>query len=70
VLVDRSPWHAMWNHPRLNPAHEPKQQDNFDIGSAFHTMMLGKGAEIEVFDFDDWRTKDAKEARSAAAPLA
>jgi hypothetical protein len=65
LLVDRSPWHAMWSHPRLNPAYEPEQKDSFDLGSAFHTLFLGKGAGVIPLDFEDWRTKDAKEARVA-----
>lgn len=61
----------MWQaHPKLNPP-DPDEGDElstkrFDLGSVFHTLILGKGAEIEVIDAKDWRTKDAKAARDAA----
>jgi hypothetical protein len=66
LLVDRSPWHAMWNHPRLNPAYQAKEKEIFDIGSAFHTLFLGTGSDIAVIDASDWRTKDAKDQRDLA----
>ncbi|HET7255594.1 MAG TPA: PD-(D/E)XK nuclease-like domain-containing protein [Xanthobacteraceae bacterium] len=66
LLIERSPWHAKFNHPRLNPDYEPSESDKFDLGSAFHTLFLGKGSDIEIIEASDWRTKDAKEAREAA----
>jgi hypothetical protein len=66
VLINRSPRHAWAQHPRLNADFERDEKETFDLGSAFHTMILGKGAEIAVLDFPDWRTKDSKEAREAA----
>jgi hypothetical protein len=58
-------WH---NHPRLNPAILEVQDDShrFDLGSVFHTLILGKGDQIEVIDAKDWRTNAAKAARDAA----
>jgi hypothetical protein len=69
LLVDRSPWHAYWNHPRLNPAFEPKEKEAFDLGSAFHKLMLGKGADIAEIAADDWRTSAAKQARETARAM-
>jgi hypothetical protein len=66
VLIDRSPWHAWFNHCRLNPNYEPKQKEAFDIGSAFHTLFLKNGADIAVIEADDWRTTAAKNERDAA----
>lgn len=66
ILVNRSPLHAWAAHPRLNPAFEPEEREAFDLGSAFHTMILGKGAVIAVLDFKDWRTNEAKAARAEA----
>jgi hypothetical protein len=34
-----------------------------DFGSLGHKLVLGRGAEIEVVEAEDWRTKDAKAAR-------
>lgn len=42
--------------------HKPQ----YDIGKAFHTAVLGDGAEVVVVDALDWRGKDAREARAAA----
>lgn len=38
----------------------------YDFGHVAHKLVLGEGAEIAVIDYDDWRTKAAKEARAAA----
>lgn len=66
LLVGRSPRHAWAAHPKLNPEHKPKASGNFDLGTAFHALFLGKGAGIEIVHADDWRTKAAQEARAAA----
>lgn len=66
VIIDRSPWHAWFAHPRLNPNHEPKTSSSFDLGSAFHAMFLGAGADIVVIDAKDYRTDFAKTARDNA----
>lgn len=67
VLIDRSPLHAWYAHPRLNPDFRPDDQTKFDIGNIAHSLMVGRGKSIEVIEFDDWRTKAAKEAREKAA---
>lgn len=66
LLVDRSPRHAWFAHPRLNPAHEREERDIFDLGSVAHSRMLGDPKPLAVIDAPDWRTKDAREARDAA----
>ena len=66
LLVGRSPLHAWCAHPRLNPNHQPTESQKFDLGSTFHTLFLGKGAEVVAIEADDWRTKAAKEARDTA----
>lgn len=40
--------------------------DHFDFGKAAHTTILGVGAPVAVLDFDDWRTKDARQAKADA----
>lgn len=66
VLVTRSPRHAWAAHPRLNPQHQQKHAQHFDLGSAFHRLFLGKGAEIAVIEADDWRSKAAQLQRDQA----
>ncbi len=62
LLLD-SPAKYRWrkdNPPLIDPS------DKFDIGSAVHTKVLGKGAPIAVLDYPDFRTKAAREARDEA----
>lgn len=54
---------AIFDHWRRNP--EPPKRE-FDLGSAIHSEVLGTGYEIEVLDFKDYRTNDAKNAASDA----
>lgn len=61
-----TPRHLWHNHPRLNPEFEREDSDRFDLGSVFHSLVLGRGQEIEVIDAKDWRTKAAKEQRENA----
>lgn len=35
----------------------------YDLGSAVHAKVLGTGYPVDVFEFDSWRTKEAREAR-------
>ncbi|WP_294138369.1 hypothetical protein [Sphingomonas sp.] len=58
---------AKESHPRLTPR-EDAEDDNkkFDIGTVAHTLVLGKGREIDIVDADAWTTKAAKEARAAS----
>lgn len=73
TLLDRSPWHAWVNHPRLNPNFERDEATKFDVGNVAHKLMLGRGKEVMALPFDDWRSKAAKEARdehAAAGKLA
>ncbi|MEU6206387.1 PD-(D/E)XK nuclease-like domain-containing protein [Micromonospora musae] len=54
---------ARFDYERRNP---PPSRDEFDLGKAFHTSVLGVGAETVVVDAKNWLTKDAKEQRAAA----
>lgn len=66
LLVNRSPLHAWTASARLNPNHQARNSDAFDVGRIAHAMLLGKGAGIEVVDAEDWRAKPAREARESA----
>ncbi|NIA70741.1 hypothetical protein HBA54_19255 [Pelagibius litoralis] len=65
-LINQSPRHAFDAHPRLNPDHQVENRTIYDLGSAAHKIMLGKGAELVVIDAADYKTKAAKEARDDA----
>ena len=68
ILVERSPRHAWWAHPRLNPDFAPDRgSDAAAVGSAVHAVALeGEWDRIAFIEAPDWRTKAAKEARSNA----
>lgn len=66
-LLVRSPLHAWYAHPRLNPRFEPAPStDALDVGKAVHSRVLLGRDIVEVIDAPDWRTKDARAARDAA----
>ncbi|MDP8997743.1 MAG: PD-(D/E)XK nuclease-like domain-containing protein [Pseudomonadota bacterium] len=65
-LVHRSPRHAWYSHPRLNPRPAREESKRLDFGSAAHKMVLGEGADIEVIDADNYTTKAARESRDLA----
>lgn len=67
ILLERSPLHAWHAHPRLNPDYQPDNDTKFDVGNIAHKLMLGRGKDIVVLEFDDWRTKAAKDQRDLAA---
>ncbi len=66
-----SPARCFWNHPRLNPnLPAEKEKIQFDIGSAAHDLLLKGGDSIFVVEgFDDWRKKEAQQARDAAREI-
>lgn len=56
----------------LDHPQPPKRE--FDLGHAAHKLVLGEGEEIVVTEYDDWRTKNAREERdeiraAGAVPL-
>lgn len=65
-LLTRTPRHAWEAHPRLNPEFEREEEQKFDLGTACHTMLFGRGKKIVVLDYDSFRTKAAQEERDAA----
>ncbi len=67
ILIERSPQHAWVAHPRLNPQFEYDDDTKFDLGNIAHRLILGRGKEVEVVQFADWRKKEAQEARETAA---
>lgn len=56
-----SPARYRWDRDHPQPA-----KDAFDLGSAVHAKVLGTGWGVAVLDFDDYRSKAAREARDAA----
>lgn len=66
-LVSRSALHAWYAHPRLNPNYQQEESADFDYGRAAHSLLLeGDTSRLVVIEAEDWRKKDAKEARDRA----
>lgn len=66
TLTTHSPAHARENHPRLNPLLVRDEDPKYDQGRAAHSLFLEGDGNVEVFIYDDWRSKAAKEARAEA----
>jgi len=66
-LIQRSPLHAYYAHPKLNPNFKREQDSVLDSGSIAHALLLEGGTDrLIVVEADDWRTKAAREQRDAA----
>lgn len=64
-LLDESALHLWCSHPRLGAKTFTQPTKKMDFGQAAHSMVLGKGQDIEVVEADNWMTKAAKEARES-----
>lgn len=62
IVICQSPAHA--RHAQISGGRSPTKA--MDRGSVMHHLVLGKGKDFEVIDYDDWRTKDAKKNRDDA----
>lgn len=65
TLLNQSPRHAWFNSPRLNPNYKEPDEKKFDLGSAAHKHLIGRGTDLGTIDADDYRTKAAQQAREA-----
>jgi len=63
ILLQRSPAHAWHAHPRLNPDFELTNDPKFDLGKAAHAVLIENREPVGV-EFEDWRTKLARERRA------
>src|SRR3974390_1626125 len=65
TLIDYSPAHALLEHPRLRPAKSEtdKYESNRAIGNAAHRLFTGRGRDVHVVDYADFRSKAAQEIR-------
>lgn len=65
VIINETPLHAWYGHPRLNEAHEESSSGTMDVGKAHHAMLLGSGRDVGICDYKDWKTNAAKAERDA-----
>ncbi|MGV9756987.1 PD-(D/E)XK nuclease-like domain-containing protein [Streptomyces tricolor] len=54
---------AQFKYDRDNPR-PPKKE--FDFGHVSHKLVLGEGSQVEIVEYPDWRTLDARDQRDAA----
>lgn len=80
ILLSKSPLHAWSAHPRLGGApvpegeeeaeegeeEHPKSTAAMDAGKVLHSLMLGKGVDIAVISYDNYKKKAAQQERDAA----
>lgn len=67
TLLDESPMHAAYAHPRLTTSQKVREATKGqNAGSAIHKIVLGYGSKIHIVQADNWRTKAAQESRDAA----
>ena len=55
-LVEKGgcPAKAAWGNPRLNPLYVREPQRYFNIGSAAHALLFGKGKQIAIIEGSDY----------------
>lgn len=65
TIVERTPKHAFTQHPRLYTKKTKDKEDKFDLGTAAHSMILGKGKGVVKApeEWEAWTTKASKEWR-------
>jgi hypothetical protein len=65
TMVSKSPLHAWYEHPQLG-GNSCEASAAMDFGDIVHQLILGKGDGFAVGEFDDWRTKAAREFKEDA----
>lgn len=65
TLLTRSPRHAWWESPRLNPDWKPVEKPHFDVGRAAHRAVLGAGADFVVIPEGYLATNGAASTKEA-----
>lgn len=63
LLPPSTPAHFKYWHDHRD---EDKPKTHFEFGKAAHRMVLGAGPELVGLDYDDWRTKAARQAADEA----
>lgn len=71
ILLEKSPAHARLEHPKLcPPASDDDEPEKYvkaqAIGNAAHALLIGRGKELAVGNFESWMSKDAKAFKADA----
>lgn len=62
TILDRSPLHAWNEHPRYGN-NRGESERRHERGSVVHKLVLDAGAEVQVIEAEDYKTKAAREQR-------
>lgn len=62
LMVSKSPQHAWFEHPKLGGGHVAPS-DDMNKGTLIGALLLGRGPVIEVFPYDNYMSKAAREER-------
>ena len=69
LMVSASPLHAWTASRKMNPAYESVDTPAFNVGRAFHSLILDERPRVRVReeygDWPDWRSKEAREWRDS-----
>ncbi len=66
-ILEHSPKHAWFCHPRLNPNYEREESSRMELGTIAHALLLeNDSSRVVVIDADNWMKKETKEKRDAA----
>jgi hypothetical protein len=65
LIIKQSPYHAWYSHPKLGGGGRETTAE-MEAGSIAHKLLLGKGADIAIGEWDDWKKKEAREFRDEA----
>lgn len=68
TLITESCRHGFYEHPRLGGRLVARENPSkvMDYGSLGHKLLLGKGAEIAIGKWDDWKKQEARDFRDSA----
>ena len=77
ILLNKSPLHAWYSHPRMNPNYKADDDAKFDVGTAAHAFLLEGLDKMQPIDPQDYPAKNGnipagftnkviREARDAA----
>lgn len=66
VILDQSPEHAKFAHPRLNEGWKPEASTTAqETGTILHSLVLKTTAPYRVLDVEDYKKKNAQDQRDA-----
>lgn len=66
-LLNKSPWHAAYRSPKLNPYGPGREQSKaMWLGEATHRIALGRGRDISEIRYANYSSSSAREARDEA----